>query len=75
MSVLKQRVGYVVESDKGGPYILPSVYVGASSQGFVVRRNGFALKLRLDDENHPANIELMDDADGSVFSFHRLDGG
>lgn len=71
MSVSTQQVGYVVESDKVGPYVLPSVYVGASPRGFVIRRNGSPLKLHLDDESRPAVIELMDDADGSVFSFHR----
>jgi hypothetical protein len=48
---------------------LPSVYVGASANGFVVRQNGRALKLRLDGEAQPNDIELMDDTNGTVFSF------
>lgn len=74
MTISQQQVSCVIESDKQGPYVLPSVYVGASSKGFVVRRNGSPLKLHLDDETHPANIELMDDRDGGVFSFERLNG-
>ena len=72
MTVVKQQVSYVIETDKEGPYVLPSVYVGASAKGFVVRQNGRALKLRLDGETQPNDIELMDDTNGTVFSFQRL---
>lgn len=75
MIVGAQEVSYVVESDKQGPYVLPTFYVGAASGGYVVRRDGQPLKLRLDNETHPTAMELMDDADGSVFLFHRLNGG
>jgi len=36
MTVANQRVGYVVEQDKEGPYVLPNAYVGASDYGFVM---------------------------------------
>lgn len=74
MKVGDQQVTFVIERDKGGPYVLPSFYVGAAERGFVFRRNGGALKLHLDNDSHPAAIELMDDTDGSVFSFRRSKG-
>ncbi len=72
MIVSKQQISYVVESDKEGPYVLPSFYVGASSRGFVVREKGFSLKLHFNDAARPSEIELMDDSDGSTFTFQRL---
>ena len=74
MRVGTQEVSYVIESDKEGPYILPAFYVGAASGGYVVRRNGLPLKLRLDNEAHPVAVELMDDTGGGIFSFHRSNG-
>ncbi|WP_428333139.1 hypothetical protein [Novosphingobium sp.] len=74
MIVGVEEVSYVVESDKEGPYVLPTFYVGAASGGYVVRRDGQPLKLRLDNEAHPTTVELMDDTGGSIFSFHRLNG-
>lgn len=74
MIVATQEVSYVVESDKEGPYVLPTFYVGAASEGYVVRREGRPLKLRLDNEAHPTAVELINDTDGSIFSFHRLNG-
>ena len=72
MTIANQRVGYVVEQDKAGPYVLPKTYIGASVTGFVVRSRGHALKLRLDDPNHPHQVELVDDGpNGGAFSFMR----
>lgn len=73
MTVLGERISYVIESDKEGSYVLPSLYVGTSPKGFLVR-DGFPLKLRLNDDAHPTSIELINDADGSVFVFQRLPG-
>lgn len=72
MIVGSQEVSYVVENDKQGPYVLPAFYVGAASSGYVVRRDGYPLKLHLDKEVNPTSVELMDDTDGSVFVFQRL---
>lgn len=74
MTVGARNVSYVVEDDKEGPYVLPTSYVGAASRGFVMRRDGQPLKLRLNNEAHPTSIELVDDTSGSIFSFHRFNG-
>lgn len=72
MTLAGKQVSYVVESDKRGAYVLPPYYVGASATGFVIRPKGFPLKLYVNDETHPTELELMDDADSNVFTFHRL---
>lgn len=75
MTVENQHVGYVIEQDKAGPYVLPKAYVGASDHGFVIRSDGHALKLRLDDPAHPHQVELLDDtADGEAYPFPRVNG-
>ena len=73
MTVANQRVGYVIEQDKGGPYVLPKAYVGASDHGFVIRSDAHALKLRLDDPAHPRQVELLNDAaGGGAYPFARV---
>jgi len=74
MTIAGQEVSYVIESDKQGPYVLPPFYVGATASGIVVNRDRYPLKLRLNDESHPTEIELMDSASGMVFSFQRVGG-
>ena len=74
MRVRTQEVSYVIESDKEGSYVLPAFYVGAASGGYVVRRNGVPLKLRLDSQAHPAAVDLLDDTGGGMFSFRRSNG-
>ncbi len=74
MTVANQQVDYVIESDKSSAYVLPSFYVGASSQGFVLRREHFPLKLRIDNDTHPGEIGLLDDSEGGQFSFQRVSG-
>lgn len=70
-----QRVSYVVERDKAGPYILPKTYVGASNQGFEFRSAGYPLKLRLDDSTHPQQVDLLNDGPGGeAYSFVRQKG-
>jgi len=72
MFIGKRRIRYVMEQDKQGPYVLPSIYVGVSPHGFVVH-DGNPLKLRIDAKALPAGIELMNAEDGSVAVFQRLD--
>ena len=73
MTVANQRIGYVIEQDKAGPYVLPTAHVGASSVGFVIRRSANVLKLRLDDPKHPQQVELYDDGPmGEIFRFTRV---
>lgn len=72
MMVAGQRVSYVVERDKQGPYVLPPFYIGATIMGMVVNRDQHPLKLRLNDENRPTEIELMDSASGMVISLQRV---
>ena len=75
MAVANQRIGYVVEQDKEGPYVLPNAYVGASDTGLVIRPNGFPLKLRLDDQSYPRSVDLLDDRPGGKsYSFERTAG-
>jgi hypothetical protein len=70
MTLADQRVSYVIEQDKAGPYILPKTYVGASNHGFVFRSTGYPLKLRLDNPAHPQQVELFDDGSGGeAYSF------
>jgi len=59
-----QRVTYVIERDKVGPYVLPKTYLGASGEGFVLKSDGFPVKLRLDASSSPQTIELVDDRPG-----------
>ena len=75
MTVESRRVRYVIEQDKEGPYVLPAAYVGASEKRFVIRPQGYALKLRLDRAANPRNIELIDDRpDAAAYSFVRSNG-
>jgi len=70
MTLADQRVSYVIEQDKAGPYILLKTYVGASNHGFVFRSTGYPLKLRLDNPAHPQQVELLDDGSGGeAYSF------
>ncbi|WP_139810174.1 hypothetical protein [Sphingomonas azotifigens] len=75
MTVANQRVDYIIERDKAGPYVLPTAYVGASVHAVVVKFDAYPLKLRLDDAAHPHQLELLDDAaDGVRYSFTRVNG-
>ncbi|HLZ78897.1 MAG TPA: hypothetical protein VKQ09_06115 [Sphingomonas sp.] len=75
MTVANQRIGYVIERDKAGPYVLPKTYVGASATGFVIKPDAYALKLHLDDPTHPHQIELLDDGPtGDAFPFMQKSG-
>lgn len=72
MTVANQRIGYAIERDKAGPYVLPKTYVGASATGFVVKPDAYVLKLRLDDSARPHQINLLDDGPSDeVFPFVR----
>ena len=54
MSVAGQTISYVVQKDKGGPYVLPSVYVGIlDGDKFDIGRSRYPDKLRLYDHVHP----------------------
>lgn len=76
MIVGNQRVDYIIERDKVGPYVLPAAYVGASAHAVVVRSDAHPLKLRLDNPAHPRQLELIDDAvGGGRYAFVRVNGG
>lgn len=64
MTLATQRVSYVIEQDKAGPYILPKTYVGASNHGFVFGSVAYPLKLRLDNPAYPQRVELLGDGSG-----------
>lgn len=75
MTVATQRVDYIIERDKAGPYVLPTAYVGVSARAIVVRSNAYPLKLRLDDPAHPNQLELFGDAaDSGRYPFARVNG-
>lgn len=75
MIVANQRVDYIIERDKAGPYVLPKAYVGMSAHALVVRSDAHPLKLRLDDPGHPLQLELNDDVTGGGrYQFSRVDG-
>ena len=68
-----QIVGYVVEHDKVGRYVLPSSYVGIwSGKAVQADRSANPLKLRLDDSTRPTNIGLL--GGSAVFDFKRVEG-
>ena len=76
MTVAHRRIGYVIERDKVGPYVLPTAYVGASNRGFVIKPSASALILRLDDPEHPQRLELVDvEPNGQAYPFKRTSGG
>ena len=56
----QQTVGYKVERDKGGAYIMPRLYVGVvGGSRFDVEGSSNPLKIRMDTESEPASLELM----------------
>ncbi len=72
MSTREWSTSYVIQSDKGGAYILPQHFVGViPSQGLVLRSNGYPLMLRLDDTLPPKKIEIWEDDSPVTFSFER----
>lgn len=75
MTVANQRIGYVIEQDKAGPYVLPQTHVAASATGFVIKPDAHPLKMRLDDPSHPHQVELLGDSPrGGPFPFVRKSG-
>ena len=75
MMIRNQQISYLIESDKGGPYVLPRIYVGASPTGFVIRTDAYPLKLRLDNTSNPQQLELLDvEPTGALYTFRRIDG-
>lgn len=69
MAVANRRIGYVVEEDQEGAYVLPDVYVGASNTALVIRPEAFPFMMRLDDPSRPRSIELFDDRAGDFKSY------
>jgi hypothetical protein len=68
-------MNYVIETDKGGAYVLPSRYVGVRNGNVLEFDRGRGpLKLRLDDQQHPRQVELYG-RDGTVFAFTRSGAG
>ncbi len=75
MTVANQSVGYVIEQDKAGPYVLPNSYVGVSANQLIVRSTGTPLKLHLDIAPHPHRVELFDDRpDAALYTFNLIAG-
>jgi hypothetical protein len=63
-----QSIGYDVERDARGPYLLPHTYVGAlEDQGFEVDGTQPAQKLRLDRLPAPRAIQVPMGARAFVF--------
>jgi hypothetical protein len=58
MSFGKHEVGYSIEHDKGGAYVLPQLYVGVEPSGLQVDQSRYPLKLRLDDMSPPGRLTL-----------------
>ena len=73
MIVANQQIDYVVDEDKIGSFVLTPYYVGPSANGFVIRRDQFPLKMRLDSSVHPSEISLMSNRPGGgKYSFRRI---
>ncbi len=65
----EQSVGYVIESDQKGPFILPRFYVGTwEDRGFQMDGSRPALRLRLDKLPAPSAIQLYDGRKSYVFT-------
>ena len=65
------EVGYVVERDKGGAYVLPAAFVGIQDGKEVQVDSGYPLTLRLDAAPNPTTIELNDTGRGMGYVFKR----
>lgn len=73
MRIGNQLVSYVIESDKAGPYVLTSEYVGVlDGSKFEISPNKFPLKMSFDDSAHPTAIEIM--SPGGTYRFARVSG-
>lgn len=60
MQFRNQQVAYVIETDKGGAYLLPRTYVGVlPPYGLQIDRSRNQLKMRLDDEKRPETISIF----------------
>lgn len=56
--IRKYTIGYRIQQDKLGPYILPTAYVGESPTGYLVNFDAAPNKLRLDDPTRATQIVL-----------------
>lgn len=72
MEFADQRVSYVIEEDKAGPYVLPQGYVGATSNGIELRPEAYPLKLRIHLAS-PKQVILS--GDGQTYSFTARNNG
>ncbi len=60
LAIKGNYIQYVIETDKGGAYVLPAGYVGVlDGMSVEFERSDRPLMLRLDDPEHPAKIELV----------------
>ncbi len=59
---------FVLEYDKVGLYVLPDKFVGVTS-GSVGFDSGFALKLRLNNDDAPTSIQLWDKERSTTYEF------
>jgi hypothetical protein len=60
MSFHQHELAYIIETDKGGAYIMPKTYVGVEPPyGLQIDRTKNPLKMRLDDEKHPQAISIF----------------
>jgi hypothetical protein len=70
----KKSVGYVIERDQAGPYVLPATFVGTwEDVGFEIDGSRPVVKLRLDRLPDPTAIQLPN-ARGS-YTFKRQTRG
>ena len=71
MSVGGRLVTYVIEVDKGGPYVLPNAYIDISGDHTLEVDTGkYPLIMRLDDPMRPTKLELM--TEEAVLTFRRI---
>jgi hypothetical protein len=59
MAIGKQYIAYIIETDKRGPYVLTTGYVGVADRGIEINRNGHPLKMYLDARTNPGVITIM----------------
>jgi hypothetical protein len=70
MSIGKQHVAYVIETDKQGPYILAAGYVGVTDEGIKIDRRNYPLNMRLDRRTNPDVITIIGRSE--EFQFKRV---
>ena len=67
-------IGYTVEYDKVGAYVLPKGFVATTGNRVDIDRGAYPSKLRLDRQSKPTQLEIMGRSDDTLQIFTRVNG-